>query len=243
MIIDKRVIENLKKEQLRLANKLNLVKIDKNIRDFKLIVGIDLTFIKEEAREKGIVCFSILKNNINNIKIEYKILKEEIKFPYIPGLLAFREYPLIEELFYILNEEYKTELENKEVLFFIDGHGISHPRALGIASHFGVKLNQISIGIAKRKLFGYYNENNLKRLKITELYNNEKKEKHLGYVINTELITNRKILGSRVLFISPGNNIDCESSLKLFIQMIKNYNLVITELAHNYLVKIKNEKI
>ncbi len=241
MDINKDLIKNLKKQQLDLASKLNLIKINKTIKDFKLIIGIDLTFIKRESKEIGIVCFSILKNNINNIKIEYKILKEEIKFPYIPGLLAFREYPLIEKLFYTLKEEYHKEIENKEILFFIDGHGISHPRSLGIASHFGVKLNQISIGIAKRKLFGYYDENILKNSKIEKLHNNEKKEKHLGYVINTKLIANRKILGSWVLFISPGNNIDCASSLKLFIQMIKNYNLVITELAHNYLLKIKNE--
>jgi deoxyribonuclease V len=225
--------------QLNLSKKLNLVKLEKNIRDFKLIIGIDLTFIKEQNIDKGIVCFAILKNNIRNIKIEYKYLKEEVKFPYIPGFLAFREFPLIEKLFYNIKVLYTKELKNKEILFFIDGHGISHPRSLGIASHFGVKLNQISIGIAKRKLFGYYDQKELQEQKITKLYKDKDKTKQLGYVLNTKLISNRKILGSYELFISPGNNIDCDSSLNLFLQMVKTYNLVITELAHKYLANLR----
>ncbi|MGC8734286.1 MAG: endonuclease V [bacterium] len=243
MEITQNLILSLKKEQLNLSKRLNLIPLDKNIKDFKIIVGIDLTFTKEENKERGIVCFAILKNNINNIKVEYKYLKDDINFSYIPGFLAFRELPLIEKLFYILKEEYKKEIEAKEVIFFIDGHGISHPRSLGIASHFGVKLNQISIGIAKKKLFGYYNPNELNQIKLTKLYTNEKKEKQIGYVINTELISKRRILGSKILFISPGNNIDCESSLKIFLDMVKNYNLVITELAHKYLLNLRKNKI
>jgi len=233
------IVPKLVSIQLDLSKKLNLAKLEKNIRDFKLIIGIDLTFIKEENKEKGIACFAILKNNISNIKIEYKYLKDDIDFSYIPGFLAFREFPLIEKLFYILKEEYQKEVENKEVIFFIDGHGISHPRSLGIASHFGVILNQISIGIAKRKLFGYYNQKELKKLKITKLYKDKNKTEQLGYVLNTKLISNRKILGSYELFISPGNNIDCDSSLNLFLQMVKIYNLVITELAHKYLTNLR----
>jgi len=97
--------------QLNLSKKLNLVKLEKNIRDFKLIIGIDLTFIKEQNMDKGIVCFAILKNNIRNIKIEYKYLKEEVKFPYIPGFLAFREFPLIEKLFYNIKVLYTKEIK------------------------------------------------------------------------------------------------------------------------------------
>lgn len=236
------LIEKLINIQIELSKNLNLTKLEKNLKDFKLIIGVDLTFLKEENKNKGIVCFAIIENNIKNMKIRYKYLIDEVRFPYIAGFLAFRELPLIEKLFYLIKKDYQKELENKEAIFFIDGHGISHPRYLGIASHFGVKLNQISIGIAKKKLFGYYNQQNLELLKLTELYNNSKKQKHIGYVINTELINKKKILGSKKLFISPGNNIDCESSLKIFLDMIKNYNLVITELVHKYLLNLKKNK-
>jgi len=73
-----------------------------------------------------------------------------VDFPYIPTFLAFREMPLLLKLY----EKAKV----KPDIFFIDGQGIAHPRRCGIASHFGVETGEISVGVAKTKLFGYYRE-------------------------------------------------------------------------------------
>jgi deoxyribonuclease V len=72
----------------------------------------------------------------------------EVCIPYIPGLLAFREmYLLVPAILRVLKED------NID-LFLVDGHGISHPRGLGIASHVGVVFEKPSIGVAKKKLVG-----------------------------------------------------------------------------------------
>lgn len=67
-------------------------------------------------------------------------------FPYIPGFLAFRETPFLVEAF--------RRMESPPDLIFVDGHGISHPRGLGIASHFGVLIDRPTVGVAKSILIG-----------------------------------------------------------------------------------------
>lgn len=76
-------------------------------------------------------------------------------FPYIPGLLSFREIPVLTAAI--------EKLEHEPDLFIFDGQGIAHPRGMGIASHMGLILEKPSIGCAKSRLYGEYKEPGSKR--------------------------------------------------------------------------------
>ena len=83
-----------------------------------------------------------------NKVIDCYVAIRRVCIPYIPGLLAFREmYLLVPAVLKIMNKYYID-------LMLVDGHGISHPRRLGIASHIGLAFNKPSIGVAKKRLIG-----------------------------------------------------------------------------------------
>ena len=78
--------------------------------------------------------------------IDQQVARAPTRMPYIPGLLGFRELPALLEAL--------AMLERAPDLAFIDGHGIAHPRRLGIAAHFGVATNLPCIGVARKILVG-----------------------------------------------------------------------------------------
>lgn len=109
------------------------------------IAGMDVsnTPFDPESRIFG----SILVLSYPDLEIlETKVQQTLQTFPYIPGLLGFREAPVLVQAF--------EQLQKKPDLIFVDGHGISHPRGLGIASHIGVLLDIPTIGVAKSILVG-----------------------------------------------------------------------------------------
>ncbi len=141
-----------------------------------------------------------------SLKLEKCVLVvDKVTFPYIPGLLAFREAP------HYIKALIKLGLNNFDIVI-VDGHGIAHPRRLGIASHIGVVLRKPSIGVAKRKLYGKIIPINDKEY-IVDPSTGEK----LGLVLAT--IRGRKI------FVSPGNMISIESAYMLIKRMIKKHYL------------------
>ena len=82
--------------------------------------------------------------------LETVLRVDRTSFPYVPGLLSFRETPPLLRTF--------ERLRHAPDLIFVDGHGISHPRAAGIACHVGVLLDTPVIGCAKSLLYGHYAE-------------------------------------------------------------------------------------
>lgn len=216
-------VEKLKGIQREIAKKVELSKYNLSLDYFELLVGIDLAFLDD----KGIVCFSIFDTKNRTIKYFYEI--DKVDFPYIPTFLAFRELPLINKLYNKLKKElgFKT-------LFFVDGHGLSHPRKAGIATHFGVENSTFSIGLAKKMLYGKYTEqrNNL-------LYIYDKKFLPIAIRIETATLGRKKIMGSKELFVSVGNKLNLENAFELFWEIYKKYKIILTELSHNYLQSIK----
>nr|WP_283163518.1 deoxyribonuclease V [Brenneria tiliae] len=109
------------------------------------IAGADVGFEQDGAITRAAI--AVLRYPSLDL-VEYKIARVATTMPYIPGLLSFRECPGLLAAWGML--------EQKPDLLFVDGHGISHPRRLGVASHFGLLVNVPTIGVAKSRLCGHF---------------------------------------------------------------------------------------
>jgi len=123
-----------------------------------------------------------------------------LKFPYVPGLLSFREIPVLLEAF--------AKLRRRPDLVFVDGQGIAHPRRLGIASHLGLVLDVPTVGCAKSRLCGEYREPGTKRGSHAPLRD---KGEEIGAVLRSKD-------GVRPLFISVGHRIGLASALRFTLE-------------------------
>lgn len=140
--------------------------------------------------------------------VEEVAVTEQQVFPYIPGLLGFREAPALIHAF--------EKVQQKPDLIFIDGHGISHPRSLGIASHVGVLLDIPTVGVAKSILVGHP-ERELEEAagSMTPLM---WKGKQLGLFLRSKA-------RSLPLIISAGHRITLETAVHLVKNCLRGYKL------------------
>jgi len=120
-----------------------------------------------------------------------------IPFPYIPGLLAFREGPALLEAF--------GKITTVPDLIIINGHGVAHPRRFGIASHIGLALDLPSIGIAQRLLTGTAVAPENPRGSATPVLD---REEVIGMAVRT-------VAGQRPVFVSAGHKVDLEQAVGL----------------------------
>lgn len=147
--------------------------------------------------------------------IEEQLVESPAVFPYIPGLLSFREIPILCKAF----RKIKTAPE----AVICDGQGIAHPRGIGLAAHLGLILNIPTVGCAKSRLVGEYKPVGEKRWSRSRLRFGGK---NIGSVV-------RSRRGVKPVFISPGNNIDLQGSIKLIRWCTTRYRLPEpTRLAH-----------
>jgi deoxyribonuclease V len=148
--------------------------------------------------------------------IEEQWANGDVQFPYIPGLLAFREGPILLKAF----EKIKKEPD----LIIFDGQGIAHPRGIGIASHIGIILDKPSIGCAKSRLFGRYKEPGGNRGDFSCLYGKE--NEIIGAAVRTR--TNTK-----PVFVSAGYKIDLPTSIEFILKSTRGYRIPEpTRIAH-----------
>jgi deoxyribonuclease V len=124
--------------------------------------------------------------------IETVTIKDRLSFPYLPGLLSFREAPALLRAFSKLNAE--------PDLIFIDGHGIAHPRAAGIACHMGVLLDCPVIGCAKSRLYGDHDQPADRRASFA--YMGDRDGRTIGAVVRTRDRV-------RPVYVSIGHKIGC----------------------------------
>ncbi len=185
-------------------NLTHKVRIENDFQDINLIAGVDCSYDIQNNVSKAVIVLM----NINDLKPLRTIIAHlPTTFPYIPGLLSFREIPVILKAF--------EQLIEKPDLLMVDGQGIAHPRGLGIAAHLGVLTDIPSIGVAKSRLTGKYIEPGINKGDQNLLLNGKIQ---IGVVLRSKVNT-------KPLFISPGHLIDHETSVKIVKQCLTKYRL------------------
>jgi deoxyribonuclease V len=176
------------------------------------IAGLDVSTNRNSEGIAGAVVLTYPGLDI----IETSVVKGKVKFPYLPGLLSFREMPLMVEAL--------EKLLTIPDLVLIDGHGISHPRRLGLASHIGLFLDIPTIGCAKSLLYGSYSEPDMPIGSNSNIVNTG------GEIIGAVLRTKTNV---KPLFISIGNKIDLAQAIFWVSKCCRGYRLPEpTRLAH-----------
>ncbi len=136
--------------------------------------------------------------------------EENMTFPYIPGLLTYREGPVVLAAW--------KQLKTKPDLVFFDGQGIAHPRGIGLASHMGLWFERPSIGVAKSHLYGYHGDPGPNRGDGAELRDEYETERVIGMVLRTRA-------DATPVYISPGHLIDVQHAVEFVMKCCTGYRL------------------
>jgi len=166
------------------------------------VAGIDV------GQRNDVVRAAVAVLTFPDLKIkEFATATRRVTFPYIPGLLSFREGPVILDAM--------AKLSAAPDLLMLDGQGVAHPRRLGIASHIGLLTSLPAIGCAKSRLCGRHNEPGSQQGSHVPLIDNHET---IGAVLRTR---------SRVkpVFVSVGHGVDLASSIKYVLACCRGFRL------------------
>ncbi|MGV3639387.1 MAG: deoxyribonuclease V [Adhaeribacter sp.] len=215
-IVEPGLVQSLTARQKEMSQQVVLAKPDFPIHT---IAGCDSSYIGENILSV-FVLLSYPELEIGEITYNYG----PVELPYIPGLLSFREAPNL-----LLAYE---KLKTKPDLILVDGHGIAHPRRMGIASHLGVLLNKPTMGVAKKILVGKYEAPAPEKGSFTPLFYRQE------HIANT-LRTKDKV---KPVFVSPGHLMDLETATEMALATTRKHKLPEpTRLADHYAAVLKKE--
>ncbi|NWF91327.1 MAG: endonuclease V [Syntrophaceae bacterium] len=176
--------------------------LENTFSEVRTIGGADVAYSKEKGPLFGaVVVLSFPDLDILDIATS----EGEISFPYIPGLLSFREGPVLIKAF--------EKLKIKPDVTIFEGQGIAHPRGFGLASHLGLWLDLPSMGCTKTPLFRDFRNPGPSKGSFEWVW---KEGREVGAVLRTK---------ERVkpLFVSPGHRIGLQTSVQLVLQTCRGY--------------------
>ena len=187
--------------QKRLKQKVRIEPLQKEV---KYIGGADISFNRGEST----VYATIVVLRLSDLEeVERSLVVGTIDFPYIPGLLSFREVPILWEAW--------QQLKQKPDVLVLDGHGIAHNRRFGVASHFGILADIPTIGCAKKIFVGTHQELSEEARNMVGIYD---KNELLGAVLRSR----SKV---KPIYISVGHRITLPDALRIIQQCITKYRL------------------
>ena len=190
------------------------------------IAGVDNAYIKEDG--KTIACAVVVALAFPSHEvIETAVAWSPVTFPYVPGLLSFREAPAVLAACAELNAE-------PDVVLF-DAQGYAHPRRLGLASHLGLVLDRPAIGCAKSRLIGQY------------------EEPARVFGAHTPLVDGGEVVGAAVrtrprhkpLFVSPGHKVSVETAVAIGLACCREGRFLPepTRLAHEMVTRERRARM
>jgi deoxyribonuclease V len=183
------------------------VSCDDDFGALRTVAGVDLAYPRTASGvvigRAAVVVLSLPELEV----VEEHVVTRPVTFPYIPGLLSFREAPIALAAL--------RQVRAQPDLLLVDGHGIAHPRRFGIASHLGVLLDLPTIGCATSILVGKADEPASEPGASTPLVDG-------GDVIGTALRTRVR---SRPIYVSPGHRVSVEAAATLVMSCTRGYRL------------------
>jgi deoxyribonuclease V len=170
----------------------------------KYIVGLDASYAKGS---RTVWAGAVVLDFPSLVKQEEQWSQKEVSFPYIPGLLSFREIPALIEVL--------RRISIEPDLIFCDGQGIAHPRGIGLAAHLGILIRKPTIGCAKSKLVGEFDPVGEAKGDYTYLRH---RNKIVGAVVRTRA-------NVRPIFVSPGYHLSIDDCIRLTLATCTKYRI------------------
>lgn len=172
------------------------------LSSIRLVAGVDVS-VKENVSQAAVVIATFPEMQV----VETIRVKMPTPFPYIPGLLTFREGPVLVKAF--------EQLQRVPDVFIFDGMGRIHPRRIGIASHMGLWLDKPTLGCGKTHFLGTYDEPPAEKGTYSPLTDR-------GELLGVVLRTRDNV---KPVYISPGHKIDLDSAVQITMACTDKYRL------------------
>jgi len=193
------------REAMRLQDSLRArVELQDRFGAIRYVAGADMAFDpKTNIAFAGVIVYRFPGLE----EVERRMARRKLRFPYVPGLLSFRECPILLAAF--------ARLETEPDLILIDGHGRAHPRRFGIACHVGILFDKPTIGCAKSRLVGEHQEPGERAGSTAPLM---LEGERLGVVLRTRD-------GVRPIYVTTGHRVSLDSALGLVKQCVDGFRI------------------
>ena len=178
------------------------LRTDNCVGRVRIVAGVDV------GLRKGIARAAIVVLGYPDLNpLEQATAQRQVEFPYVPGLLSFREGPVILDAL--------SKLKNEPDVLIFDGQGIAHPRRMGLATHIGILLDHPTIGCAKSRLCGEYEEPGASKGDWSPLLRE-------GEVIGAVVRTRNNV---SPVYVSIGHKVDLQQAIHYVLSCCKVYRL------------------
>jgi len=190
---------------MRLQESLReLVELQDRFGDIRYVAGADMAFDPEtEVAFAGVIVYRFPGLE----EVERRMARRKLRFPYVPGLLSFRESPVLLAAF--------ARLRTEPDLILIDGHGRAHPRRFGIACHIGILFDKPTIGCAKSRLVGEHQEPGAVAGSTSPLM---LEGERIGEVLRTRDHV-------RPIYVTTGHRVSLDSAVRLVKQCVDGFRI------------------
>lgn len=197
-----RTVEEAERVQRELAERVRIP--SGTVPAPRLVAGLDVSYAKESER---LAAAAVVVDTTTHAVVEETVVKGFAAFDYYPGLLAFREVPILLQAL--------RHLETAPDLLLCDGQGLAHPRRCGLACHLGVLTGLAAIGCAKTHFVGEHAEPGLDRGQCVPLVDSGQT---VGEVLRTQD-------GVKPVYVSPGHAIGFAQASDVVLALCSQYRL------------------